>query len=67
MSPLAAAPAGTHAAAIRIQVNGLCSKLAADDGRVALRLCEGFGIPDHLLQAPIAFDWRQIGSTWLQL
>jgi len=25
--------------------------------RASLSLCEGFGIPDHLLPAPIAFDW----------
>jgi len=27
-------------------------------------MCEGFGVPDHLLQAPIAFNWQQIGTTW---
>lgn len=56
--------AGSHAAAVRVQVNSLCSQLSADAGRLALQLCEGFGIPDHLLQAPIAFNWQQIGTSW---
>ncbi len=59
--------AGSHAAALRLQINGLCSQLAADAGKLAIKLCEGFGIPDHLLQAPIAFNWQQIGSAWQQL
>ena len=56
--------AGSHATAVRRQVNSLCSQLSADAGRLALLLCEGFGIPDHLLQAPIAFNWQQIGTSW---
>lgn len=45
---------------LRAHVNGLCALLAADRAYLALKLCEGFGIPDHLLQAPIAFDWRKV-------
>lgn len=56
--------AGAHAAVVRQQVNKLCGQLAADAGKLALLFCEGFGVPDHLLQAPIAFDWQQIGTSW---
>ena len=56
--------AGGHVAAVRLQINKLCTQLAADAGKLALLMCEGFGIPDHLLQAPIAFNWQQIGTTW---
>ena len=28
----------------------------------ALKLVDGWGIPDHLIGAPIAFDWRKIGE-----
>ena len=59
--------AGSHAAAVRMQVNSICSQLSANAGRYALLLCEGFGIPDHLLQAPIAFNWQQIGTSWKQV
>jgi len=45
-----------------LQVNDICKTLAADGGRVALELCAGFGIPEHLIQAPIASDWRSIGK-----
>ncbi|KAL3161189.1 hypothetical protein ABBQ38_009556 [Trebouxia sp. C0009 RCD-2024] len=55
---------GSHATAVRAQINRLCGQLSANSGRLALQLCEGFGIPDHLLQAPIAFDWQQIGTSW---
>lgn len=56
--------AGSHATAVRAQINRLCGQLSANSGKLALQLCEGFGIPDHLLQAPIAFDWQQIGTSW---
>ncbi|GAB4820084.1 hypothetical protein N2152v2_007130 [Parachlorella kessleri] len=46
--------------ALRAKVNSLCAQLAAGRGRLGLSLCEGFGIPDHLLQAPIARDWRSM-------
>lgn len=49
-----------EAEASRAAVNGLCRLLSADDGRVALQLCDGFGIPDHLIAAPIAGNWRQM-------
>jgi hypothetical protein len=49
---------GADVAALRNHVNAACRALAADGGRLAIRLCDGFGIPDHLLHAPIAFDWR---------
>lgn len=49
---------------LRNKVNAICSKLSENDAHTALRLCKGFGIPDHLLQAPIALqDWRDIGAS----
>ena len=46
--------------ALRAHINQACTVLGANQGALALRLCEGFGIPDHLLAAPIARDWRYI-------
>jgi acyl-CoA oxidase len=52
---------GAAARALRGKVNALCAALAADGGREARALCDGFGVPDHLLQAPIALaGWRTI-------
>ena len=50
-----ALPAGSLPG-LRAAVIALCSRLMADG--VLWELCNGFGIPDHCLQAPIAFDWR---------
>ncbi|KAI7838260.1 hypothetical protein COHA_007949 [Chlorella ohadii] len=45
--------------ALHAKANALCRELGAGNGRLALALCDGFGIPDHLLQAPIAVgNWR---------
>ena len=55
--------AGEQAKTARAAVNALCGQLAARRGEVAVALCDGFGIPDELLLAPIAFDWRVIGSS----
>jgi acyl-CoA oxidase len=45
--------------AVHAKANALCRELGAGNGRLALALCDGFGIPDHLLQAPIAIgNWR---------
>lgn len=41
---------------LRAAMLALCSRLMQDG--VLWELCNGFGIPDHCLQAPIAFDWR---------
>lgn len=46
--------------ALRGQINDICAAFAANGGSVAVELCQGFGIPEHLIQAPIASDWRQI-------
>jgi acyl-CoA oxidase len=44
-------------------VNDMCRALGrGGKSAAAIRLAEGWGIPDHLLQAPIAFDWRKIGA-----
>ncbi|KAF5840854.1 acyl-CoA dehydrogenase/oxidase C-terminal [Dunaliella salina] len=48
---------------LRGRINGVFDMLVADRGRLVLGLCEAFGIPDHLLQAPIAFDWRKTGMN----
>ena len=53
---------GHQAAAVRKSVNELCQELTADGGKTIWALCDGFGIPDELLFAPIAFDWKQIGT-----
>lgn len=56
---------GTSVAAIRSQINDLCLYFASSSTEpVALALCDAFGIPDHLLQAPIAVDsWHRIGAS----
>jgi acyl-CoA oxidase len=38
----------------------LCSQLMTGGGAALLQLCDGFGIPDHCIQAPIAFDWHHL-------
>lgn len=58
----AGALAPRQAPDLRAEVNALCGALMAGDGRPALALCASFGIPDHCLAAPIAFDWRAIGE-----
>ena len=40
------------------QINALCGTLAQDGAALAIQLCDAFAIPDHLLRAPIAFDWK---------
>ena len=51
-----------QAAAVRRAVNQLCQELTTDGGKAIWALCDGFGIPDELLFAPIAFDWKLIGT-----
>lgn len=52
---------GSDAAALRAAVNRACRQLGGSGAKPALVLCEGFGVPDHLLAAPIAFNWRRMG------
>lgn len=52
---------GADAAALRAAVNKACRQLGGNGAKPALVLCEAFGIPDHLLAAPIAFNWRRMG------
>lgn len=52
-----------QASAVRLAVNDLCRQLVADGGKTVWMLCDGFGIPDELLHAPIAFDWTIIGAS----
>jgi acyl-CoA oxidase len=53
---------------LRRKINDLCGYFAKDGAAVALGLCDGFGIPSHLLQAPIALGggrggWHDIGLS----
>lgn len=52
---------GADAAALRAAVNRACRQLGGDGAGPALVLCKAFDIPDHLLAAPIAFNWRTMG------
>jgi hypothetical protein len=55
---------GTDAAALRLAVNKACRQLGSGGlAAPALKLCEAFAIPEHLLAAPIAKNWREIGQT----
>jgi acyl-CoA oxidase len=51
---------------LRAALNAQLRELGGGNGSVglapALALVNGFGIPDHLLAAPIAYDWRKIGA-----
>ena len=47
---------------LRSSVHSVYRALIADGGRPALALCDGFGIPDALLTAPIAHGWQGIGE-----
>ena len=51
------------AAAVRARINDLCRKLADRRGDAGRTLADGLGCPEHLLQAPIASDWRQAFSA----
>lgn len=59
----AGALTGGDMAALRAQINELCRAFAADGARAALALCDGFGVPEHLIGAPIASNWRTIGAN----
>lgn len=60
----AGAATGADVEALRGAVNGMCRALGGGGARAqALVLCEAFEIPDHLLQAPAAFNWRAMGSA----
>mmetsp|Transcript_16598 Transcript_16598/g.41454 ORF Transcript_16598/g.41454 Transcript_16598/m.41454 type:complete len:641 (-) Transcript_16598:685-2607(-) len=48
---------------LRDRLHAAYAVLSADSGALALKLCESFGIPDHILQAPIAFNWRAFGAN----
>ena len=49
--------------ALRGAVNGLCRALATGGAAApALKLVDAFGVPEHLLGAPIAGNWRTIGA-----
>ncbi|WIA40748.1 hypothetical protein OEZ86_004431 [Tetradesmus obliquus] len=55
---------GADAAALRLAVNKACRQLGSGGPAApALKLCDAFGIPEHLLAAPIAKNWREMGQT----
>lgn len=47
---------------LRLKINSMCADIVGNDGaKSAVALCDAWGIPDHLLHAPIALrDWRGI-------
>ena len=47
---------------MRTRIHAVYATLCADNFKLALALVEGFGIPPHLIAAPIAFNWRTIGQ-----
>lgn len=46
---------------IRAALHEIYRVLSSNGGRLALKLCDGFGIPEPMITAPIAKDWRQVG------
>lgn len=56
----AGALSGADTVALRGQINDICAAFAVNGGSAAVELCQGFGIPEHLIQAPIASDWRKL-------
>lgn len=48
--------------ALRAAANGIYAQLCVDGGAPAIALADALGVPDHLLAAPAAFDWRAIGA-----
>eukprot|EP00195_Chlamydomonas_chlamydogama_P017223 CAMPEP_0202900654 /NCGR_PEP_ID=MMETSP1392-20130828/11964_1 /ASSEMBLY_ACC=CAM_ASM_000868 /TAXON_ID=225041 /ORGANISM="Chlamydomonas chlamydogama, Strain SAG 11-48b" /LENGTH=634 /DNA_ID=CAMNT_0049587091 /DNA_START=142 /DNA_END=2046 /DNA_ORIENTATION=+ len=49
--------------ALRGAIHRNYAVLSANNGKLALKLCDGFGIPEALMWAPIAKDWRAIGTS----
>ena len=50
------------AEALRTAANSIYAELCVNGGAPALALADALGVPDHLLAAPAAFDWRAIGA-----
>eukprot|EP01025_Chloroclados_australasicus_P006951 TRINITY_DN12201_c0_g1_i2.p1 TRINITY_DN12201_c0_g1~~TRINITY_DN12201_c0_g1_i2.p1 ORF type:complete len:635 (+),score=72.29 TRINITY_DN12201_c0_g1_i2:57-1907(+) len=48
---------------IRNRIHYIFGLMWMNDAKLAKQLCDGFGLPDHLVQAPIAFDWRAIQTS----
>lgn len=49
-------------AQLRQQLDGVFKVLTANNSLLALQICRGFGVPDHLITAPIAHNWRVVGA-----
>eukprot|EP00179_Madagascaria_erythrocladioides_P024190 CAMPEP_0198335816 /NCGR_PEP_ID=MMETSP1450-20131203/20562_1 /TAXON_ID=753684 ORGANISM="Madagascaria erythrocladiodes, Strain CCMP3234" /NCGR_SAMPLE_ID=MMETSP1450 /ASSEMBLY_ACC=CAM_ASM_001115 /LENGTH=623 /DNA_ID=CAMNT_0044040505 /DNA_START=93 /DNA_END=1964 /DNA_ORIENTATION=- len=52
-----------QAIAIHDRCNELCRSLGQDRGALLLQLCDGFGIPEQFITAPIARDSTSFPST----
>lgn len=50
------------AARLRQGLMACCQVLSANNSRLALKVCDSFGVPSYLLNAPIAENWRGIGA-----
>ncbi|KAJ8907785.1 hypothetical protein NDN08_007889 [Rhodosorus marinus] len=48
---------------LRRRVNDQCNVVSGADGERLNILCEGFGIPEHLITAPIAKGWREFHTS----
>lgn len=48
---------------LRQAINDLCAKVCGNDGERLVRYCAGFGIPEHLITAPIAKSWRDFHTV----
>eukprot|EP01026_Neomeris_dumetosa_P054730 TRINITY_DN49356_c0_g1_i17.p1 TRINITY_DN49356_c0_g1~~TRINITY_DN49356_c0_g1_i17.p1 ORF type:complete len:638 (-),score=92.85 TRINITY_DN49356_c0_g1_i17:496-2340(-) len=49
--------------AIRHRIHQIFGLMWSNDAKLAKQLCDGFGLPDHLVEAPIAFNWREIQTA----
>jgi len=47
--------------AVKAAARSIYGQLAANRGRLALLLCDGFGQPEKLIATPISTDWHAVG------
>eukprot|EP01023_Acetabularia_acetabulum_P007532 TRINITY_DN1327_c1_g2_i2.p1 TRINITY_DN1327_c1_g2~~TRINITY_DN1327_c1_g2_i2.p1 ORF type:complete len:625 (+),score=114.18 TRINITY_DN1327_c1_g2_i2:63-1937(+) len=48
---------------VRNRIHQIFGLMWQNNAELAKKLCDGFGLPDHLVQAPIAFNWRTIQTA----
>ena len=46
-----------------IKITEMSQKLTKSLGEYALELVDGFGIPEHMITAPIAKDWTKFNES----